>query len=160
MTYTAGMNVKRLIFKIVLGFVLAVLVFFVWFVWLKYRASERMPTPPATTQEPAPASPPATTDRAFVTIGNAPMSADRGGTWIVTLASNSWSRCLVDLYTPDEKVSVFPDPALAEAVKTADGSFTWTWNVPKDAGVGTWTARVLCGSTDDLASHDVKIEVK
>jgi hypothetical protein len=152
------MNVKRLVFRIAIGILFSVLVFLTASVWLTYRASGRTEAPLA--QVPAPAIQAPAKDRAFVTIENAPASTDRGAAWTVTLTSNAWSKCLVDLYMPSEEPLIFPDPALAEAEQTASGSFTWTWNVPSNAKPGTWTARVLCGSTDDLASRDVKIEVR
>lgn len=99
-------------------------------------------------------------NRAFLTLSRVPQSAEKGSSWTVEITSNTWSRCLGDVYDPDGNVRPAASPAEAEALLLSPGKFQWTWNVPRDAASGNWTVAILCGTFENLAVQEVSVRVE
>lgn len=117
--------------------------------------------PPATNSAviPVQTAPAQDEGRSFATLSGANSSVSKGNPWSVRVDTNTWATCLVDLYQPDEKI--FPlDKEAAKASFVSPGKFIWTWNVPADAVSGTWVARVICGTYENLATSDQAVEVR
>lgn len=102
----------------------------------------------------------ASSTRAFVKIYADNNSATRGGTWTITIDSNDWGTCLIDLYKPDQSLYVQSKDAAKATRTTTVGRFAWTWHVPTDIPTGKWTARALCGTYENLAINDQSVDVQ
>ena len=107
---------------------------------------------PTTKKIPAP-------ERAFIQLGKAAQTASPGKTWSINITTNTWAKCLADVYDPAEQVVVI-GVKKAEAALISPGKFKWTWDVPADAETGKWTIRILCGTFDNLATADQTVVVK
>lgn len=117
-------------------------------------SSSTAPSTPASTQKTAAPT------RAFAKLSSTSRTATRGKTWDLTIQSNDWSSCLVDLYQPNEKIFE-QDKNAAKATPTDKrGVFVWTWHVPEDIPPGKWIARALCGTFENLAINDQILEVQ
>ncbi len=99
------------------------------------------------------------TDHPFIKIERTSGVASRGGIWMVDITTNTWAKCLVDLYQPNEQVfaQTVQD---AKATFIGPGAYNWAWKVPKNIQSGRWIARILCGSADNLATTDQFIQVE
>jgi hypothetical protein len=107
---------------------------------------------PTTKKIPAP-------ERAFIQLGRASTAAQKGGTWSINITTNTWAKCLADVYDPSETV-VPIGVKKAEATFISPGKFEWVWDVPSDAAGGKWTIRMLCGTFDNLATADQTVTVQ
>jgi hypothetical protein len=128
-------------------------------IYVVFRFVQTNKTPPPSQTTPIVTAPPADPGRAFIRFVDAPSETTKAAPYTLTLDTNEWATCAVDVYGPDEIML----PLTKEAAKPqsiSPGRMQWTWNVPSDALSGTWLLRVLCGSIQDLATVDQKVEVR
>ncbi|MBU1032829.1 MAG: hypothetical protein ABII13_04055 [Patescibacteria group bacterium] len=97
-------------------------------------------------------------DRAFIQLGNMDRSTSAGKDWTINITTNTWAKCLADVYDPDDGLFAIGKEA-AEATFVSPGKFTWKWDVPNDAKEGEWTIRFLCGTYENLATADQAVLV-
>lgn len=105
------------------------------------------------------APPPQDPGRAFATVSQTGKVASLGGTWSMMIDTNAWATCMVDLYRPDQQLHPLGKEA-SKATFLSPGKFIWTWTVPTGVPSGTWVARLICGTFENLATADQTIEVK
>lgn len=147
--------------KILIGVLVTASVAMAAYVYRAYRVSSS--PVPSTGQTPAitatPTAPTQDPGRAFAKLSNAGASAQKGGTWSVNIETNTWATCMVDLYRPDETILELGKDA-AKASFVSPGKFIWTWSVPSNAASGSWVARVICGTYENLATADQAVQVR
>lgn len=97
--------------------------------------------------------------RAFIRLVSATSPVIGGQNLTITLDTNDWAVCAVDVYRPDESSLVLTKEA-SKPQEIAPGHFSWTWTVPSNEVKGTWNARFLCGTADNLATVDQPFEVR
>lgn len=98
-------------------------------------------------------------ERALIQLEKTAKTVQRGGKWSINITTNTWAKCLADVYDlKDQVLSI--DVEKAHAAFISPGKFQWTWDVPPDAAVGKWTIRILCGTFDNLATADQAVAVE
>jgi hypothetical protein len=120
------------------------------------KTSKTQPTVIKPTVQP---TPPPDPGRAFADVTANASSVNRGDTWHLTITTNTWSKCVVDMYRPDSTPIIWKDPKQGDAAFASPGKFAWDWKFAPDAPVGTWSARVLCGTFDNLFVREVTVEL-
>jgi len=143
-------------FTIALTFLATLIVVIVTYVLFRFTQTNTMPTTPV---QQTPTATPVDPGRAFIRIVSATSPIAPGGTYTVVLDTNEWSTCAVDVYRPDQTNLILTKED-AKPQPISPGRMTWTWNVPRDAQMGAWLTRILCGTADNLATLDQKVEVR
>lgn len=156
--YNCVMIFMRIHYKLLLIILLALSLLMGLYIVLVYKKTSRIYTSASRTAE-TKNKPEGSAENAFIQLGKTEAAVNRGGKWRVEITTNTWAKCMVDLYRPQGDVYPLETQA-AQAKFVSPGAYTWYWQIPTEADSGKWVARIICGTFENLATADQAIEVE